>query len=137
MALMMSEVPEITLVRPFSEQERRLLRSWVEEFDEQQAGRIKEIENTIRHDVKAMEYYLKERLRGTSLEGVREAVHFCCTSEDINNLAYGLMLKEGIRQEWLPPARQVVEAVTALARIPGPAHARKDPRPTRDPFHLG
>jgi adenylosuccinate lyase len=114
--IMMSEVPEITLVRPFSEQERRLLHSWVEEFDEQQAGRIKKIEDTIRHDVKAVEYYLKERLRGTSLEAVSEAVHFCCTSEDINNLAYGLMLKEGVRQEWLPLARQIIEGVAGLAK---------------------
>ena len=114
--LMMSETPEITLVRPFSNQEERLLRSWVEEFDERQAERIKEIESTIRHDVKAVEYYLKERLQNTSLDEVREAVHFCCTSEDINNLAYGLMLKEGVRREWMPLARQVIEGVSGLAR---------------------
>ncbi len=113
--IMMSETQEITHVRPFSEEEKRLLRSWVEEFDERQAERVKEIENTIRHDVKAIEYYVKERLKGSSLEEVREAVHFCCTSEDINNLAYGLMLKEGIRREWLPLASQMLEAVGTLA----------------------
>jgi adenylosuccinate lyase len=113
--IMMSEIPSITLVRPFSDEECRLLRSWVKEFDEQQAERVKEIENRIRHDVKAIEYYLRERLQGTSLEGVQEAVHFCCTSEDINNLAYGLMLKHGIGQEWLPLARRIIEGVSALA----------------------
>jgi adenylosuccinate lyase len=73
----MGERQEITNVRSFSEQESRLLRSWVAEFDEQKAERVKEIENITRHDVKAVEYYLKERLQGTSLEEVREAVHFC------------------------------------------------------------
>lgn len=111
----MSEVPQIGFVRPFSEQEKELLRSWVRDFDEHEAGRIKEIESTIRHDVKAVEYYIKERLSGTSLEEVREAVHFCCTSEDINNLAYALMLKEGLQQEWLPLAGQVIDAVRLLA----------------------
>lgn len=113
--IMMSSVPEIDLVPPFSEQESKLLRSWVNEFDERQAERVKEIENTIRHDVKAIEYYLKERLRSASLERVQEAVHFCCTSEDINNLAYALILKEGIQREWLPLARQVVEGVATLS----------------------
>jgi adenylosuccinate lyase len=113
--VMMSEVPEIGLVRPFSGEEKQLLRSWVEDFDERQAGRIKEIENTIRHDVKAVEYYLKERLRGTSLEEVQEAVHFCCTSEDINNLAYALMLKEGLHRGWVPLAKQVMDTVAVLA----------------------
>lgn len=113
--VMMSEVPEIGLVPVFSDQEKRLLRSWVEDFDEREAERIKEIEGTIRHDVKAVEYYLKERLRGTSLEKAREAVHFCCTSEDINNLAYALMLKEGLHREWLPLARLVTDKVGSLA----------------------
>ena len=113
--IMMSETQEITHVRAFSEEEKRLLRSWVEEFDERQAARVKEIENKIRHDVKAIEYYIKERLKDSSLEEVQEAVHFCCTSEDINNLAYGLMLKEGIRLEWLPLASQMLEAVGTLA----------------------
>ena len=114
--IMMSETPGITLVRPFSDEECRTLRSWVENFDVQQAERVKEIESRIRHDVKAIEYYLRERLQGTSLEGAQEAVHFCCTSEDINNLAYGLMLKDGIRQEWLPLARRMMESVTSLAK---------------------
>jgi adenylosuccinate lyase len=112
----MAEREEIIHVRPFSEQEKRLLRSWIQEFNEQQAGRVKEIENTTRHDVKAVEYYLKERLGETSLEEIREAVHFCCTSEDINNLAYALMLKEGIGRQWLPMAHKMVNKVTALAK---------------------
>jgi adenylosuccinate lyase len=113
--LLMSERPEICHVRPFSEAERQLLLSWVAAFDEQQAARIKEIEKTTRHDVKAVEYYLKERLQDTSLRDIAESVHFCCTSEDINNLAYSLMLKEGIGEQWRPWAQQLVAAVAALA----------------------
>jgi adenylosuccinate lyase len=113
--LTMAARPEIDHVRPFSEAERQLLRSWTAAFDEAQALRIKEIEKRTRHDVKAVEYYLKERLVGTSLEEVAESVHFCCTSEDINNLAYSLMLKEGIEEEWRPQAEQLVRQVAALA----------------------
>src|SRR5215212_8305452 len=60
--LTMSERPEIACVRSFSGAERQLLRSWIDSFDEDQARRVKEIEQTTRHDVKAVEYYLRERL---------------------------------------------------------------------------
>ncbi len=113
--ILMAERSEIAHVRPFTEAEQQLLRSWIAEFDEQQARRILQIEQTTRHDVKAVEYYLKERLRDTSLADIRESVHFCCTSEDISNLAYALMLKHGIQQSWLPPARRLVDEVAALA----------------------
>ncbi len=113
--IMMSETREITHVREFSEGETLFLRSIAAGFDEKEAGRVKKIEERTRHDVKAVEYYLKERLQETSLTDVQEAVHFCCTSEDINNLAYALMLKEGIQREWLPPAREVVRRIADLA----------------------
>ena len=92
--LFLSERPEITEVRPFTEDERRFLRGLVSEFDPAQAGLVKEIEQTTRHDVKAVEYYLQEKLTRTSLTDVISFLHFCCTSEDINNLAYGQMLKK-------------------------------------------
>ncbi len=113
--IMMSETREINHVRPFSEGETLLLRSWADTFDEYEAKRVKDIEERTRHDVKAVEYYLKERLQGTSLADVQEAVHFCCTSEDINNLAYALILKEGIEHEWLPLAFRVALRVADLA----------------------
>ena len=113
--IMMSETREITHVREFSEGETLFLRSIAAVFDEKEAGRVKKIEDRTRHDVKAVEYYLRERLQETSLTDVQEAVHFCCTSEDINNLAYALMLKEGIQREWLPPAQEVVRKVADLA----------------------
>jgi len=121
----MGERPEILDVRPFTEAEVALLRGWIDAFDAAQALRVKAIEETTRHDVKAVEYYLKERLTeecGTPLPGApgpladyQEFVHFCCTSEDINNLAHALMLKEAVSQEWLPLAQRLTEEVTVLA----------------------
>jgi len=111
----LSERPEIGAVRPFSGEERGGLQSIEAGFDAAQAGRVKEIELTTRHDVKAVEYYLQERLRDTSLADVIPFLHFCCTSEDINNLAYGMMLQSGIRGKWLPLATQMVDRVAALA----------------------
>lgn len=65
-------------------------------FDDNAALRIKAIEKETNHDVKAVEYYIKEKLSGMGLDGIAEWVHFACTSEDINNTAYALMLKKGI-----------------------------------------
>jgi adenylosuccinate lyase len=113
--LVMAERPEIDCVRPFTEEEQRLLRSWVCAFDEAEARCVREIEQTTRHDVKAVEYYLRERLRETSLADAGEFVHFCCTSEDINNLAYAVMLRGAMAEVWQPAARGLVEAVEAMA----------------------
>lgn len=113
---LMAERPEILAVRALTESENRLLDELMDGFDGTQAARVKAIEATTRHDVKAVEYYLKERLADTSLADIREFVHFCCTSEDINNLAYALMLQRGVTQVWMPLARRLVEDVAALAR---------------------
>jgi adenylosuccinate lyase len=113
--LLLSESPELPAVRPFTEAERRMLESLLAEFGEGDAARIKEIERTTQHDVKAVEYYLRERLAPTTLADVEQFLHYCCTSEDINNLAYGLALKEGIQREWQPLATKVVEEVATLA----------------------
>jgi len=79
------------------------LRSMVESFDGVAALRIKEIERTTNHDVKAIEYFIKENVKGASnLEKYQEFFHFGCTSEDINNLSYALMLKDGIKKELIP-----------------------------------
>jgi adenylosuccinate lyase len=113
--IVMSEHPEIADVRAFTPDEIGLLHAWIETFDEEQARRVKEIERTTRHDVKAVEYYLRERMDGTSLEDAGAFVHFFCTSEDINNLSYAMMLRDGIAQEWRPLAERLVSEVTALA----------------------
>jgi len=85
-------------------------------FDLKAAERIKEIESTTNHDMKAVEYYLKERMaEQPALKRVSEFVHFACTSEDINNLAYGLMLQEGRDTLLLPIMERMIERLRALA----------------------
>jgi len=102
-------------VRPLTACEITLLHGLVDEFGDVDAARVKAIEQTTRHDVKAVEYFIKERLRDTSLADVAEFVHFACTSEDINNLAYALMLRAGIGEVWLPQAERLVATVADLA----------------------
>lgn len=111
----MSERPEISHVREISGSEKARLRDMVSGFDETKAKRVKEIEDRTRHDVKAVEYYIRECIKDTSLEDLSESIHFCCTSEDINNLAHGLMLKEGMGDVWVPVALDMVEKLTLLA----------------------
>jgi adenylosuccinate lyase len=113
--ILMSERPEIGAVRALSDGEKSLLTRIAAEFGPEQAERVKEIEHATRHDVKAVEYYLGERLAGTSLAEMRPFIHFCCTSEDINNLAYARMLQAGVTQTWLPLARRMTAQVAALA----------------------
>jgi adenylosuccinate lyase len=85
-------------------------------FSEEDARRVKNIERTTNHDVKAVEYFLKEKIAGNAeLEAVSEFIHFACTSEDINNLAYALMLREARGQVLLPLMDDTVNAIVALA----------------------
>ena len=111
----MAASPHISDLRELTSAEILALRDIHESFDDNAALRAKEIEATTRHDVKAVEYLIREQLQGTSLEDVSEWIHFCCTSEDINNLSYALMLKDALSQVWLPAAEDLVSAVAAMA----------------------
>jgi len=92
----LSQHTEIAEVPAFSEAANTLLENIISDFSEQDALRIKEIERTTNHDVKAVEYYLKEKIADNcELMAVNEFIHFACTSEDINNLSHALMLKAG------------------------------------------
>jgi adenylosuccinate lyase len=91
------------------------LLEWSKNFSVEDAERIKEIERTTRHDVKAVEYSIREKFKGSSLEDLGEFVHFACTSEDINNLAYALMLRDAMQAQLLPTIRDVVGLVSSLA----------------------
>lgn len=92
----LAQAEAIKEVPAFSDEANQLLDSIVEYFAESDAEKIKEIERTTNHDVKAVEYFLKEKIRHSDeLDNVSEFIHFACTSEDINNLSYALMLKEG------------------------------------------
>ena len=86
-------------------------------FDVNDAARVKAIEATTNHDVKAIEYFLKEKTQGnTEVARVSEFIHFACTSEDINNLAYGLMLKDARTHALLPLMDRLIAALDELAR---------------------
>lgn len=114
--LFLSERLEIPEVRAFTDSETTYLRSLVTAFDASEAEQVRQVEQTTRHDVKAVEYYLQEKLRPTTLADTLSFIHFCCTSEDINNLAYAQMLQEGITQKWLPVAHQMVNRVAEMAQ---------------------
>lgn len=100
----LADHPGIAEVPPLSDGARTRLDALVSDFDEDSAARVKQIEATTNHDVKSIEYYLKEQVQDDpELAAISEFIHFACTSEDINNLAHALMLKQA-RQEFLLPA---------------------------------
>jgi adenylosuccinate lyase len=108
--------PDIQEVPPLGAHAERVLNEIIDRFSEQDAQRVKNIERTTNHDVKAVEYFLKEKIAGNEeLEAVSEFIHFACTSEDINNLAYALMLREGRNQALLPLLDAVIHEITGLA----------------------
>lgn len=89
----------------------------LDDFSPLQAEQIKTTERTTNHDVKAVEYFIKDQLKGNKeLEAASEFVHFACTSEDINNLSHALMLRNGLAESLLPLADKIIEKLTALSR---------------------
>ena len=102
--------------RALTDDEVARLRAVVAGFGAADVAELAGIERVTLHDVKAVEYYLKERIADTSLADVAELIHLFCTSEDVNNLAYALMVRGAVRQVWLPAARALVDDVAALAR---------------------
>jgi len=108
--------PGIAEVPAFGREALDQLEKIISGFSEADAERVKDIERTTNHDVKAVEYLIKEKITGNpELESVSEFVHFACTSEDINNLAHALMLREGRDTVLLPLADKVIEAIRNLA----------------------
>jgi adenylosuccinate lyase len=106
----------ITEVPPFDEATQHCLEQLIDHFDLTTAERIKAIEQTTQHDVKALEYSLKEQMASVpALQAVSEYIHFACTSEDINNLAYALMLKQARSEILLPSWQQLIDVITELA----------------------
>jgi adenylosuccinate lyase len=109
-----ADIPEVPVL---GEHDSNILNAIVEKFSEDDARRVKNIERTTNHDVKAVEYFLKEKIGGNeALEDISEFFHFACTSEDINNLAYGLMLKEARGQVLLPLLDEIIHAITTVAQ---------------------
>ncbi|MDR6863337.1 adenylosuccinate lyase [Phycicoccus sp. 3266] len=122
-------------VRALTDDEKAALRAVVADFGAAQIAEMAEIERETQHDVKAVEYFLKRRLTAIAPadedRGLAELIHFCCTSEDVNNLSYALMVKGAVEQVWLPRATELVEAVATLASdlrdVPLLAHTHGQP----------
>lgn len=111
----LSAHPLITEVRPFSGSAQQVLEKIITDFSENDAQRVKAIEKTTNHDVKAVEYFLKEKIKNCAeLQSVSEFIHFACTSEDINNLSYALMLKAG-RELMIGQMAGCIDAIRAIA----------------------
>jgi adenylosuccinate lyase len=108
-----SGIPELA---NFDDAENTLLNGLVDDFGLDDAIRVKTIESTTNHDVKAVEYFIKEKLQDhESLTNRLEFVHFACTSEDINNLAYALMLRDGRNSVMIPMMEKLIAALAELA----------------------
>jgi len=107
------------------------LRAVVAGFGPDDVAELAATERETAHDVKAVEYYVKRRLAGTPSAAVSELVHFCCTSEDINNLAYALMVRGAVQQVWLPRATafvgQLADLAVALRDVPMLARTHGQP----------
>jgi len=112
----LAEHPDVVEVPEFSHEASTRLDHIVADFDEADARQVKEIERTTNHDVKAVEYFLKQKTSDLAeLEAISEFIHFACTSEDINNLAHALMLKRGRERCLLPAMDELISSIGALA----------------------
>jgi adenylosuccinate lyase len=119
----LSDTAAVPGVAPLTDAERTYLRACVETFGAEDVAELAETERVTAHDVKAIEYFLKKRIADspaaigeTALPSLAELVHFGCTSEDINNLAYAVGIRGAIADVWLPAASGLVGDVVALAR---------------------
>ena len=116
--------------RALTAAERKALRALADGFSVADARRVKEIERTTNHDVKAVEYFLKEKVKGSSLEARSEFIHFACTSEDINNMSHALMLRDGkkvLRAEMDALTAKVAALAKETAAVPMLAHTHGQP----------
>ena len=136
--LKLSDSGIVAQLPPFDAEARGRLEALSRDFSVAHAERVKAIEATTNHDVKAVEYFLKEFCTSAEagppskqLAGAVEFIHFACTSEDINNLAYSLMLKEAREQQLLPAIEKIeaklVEMAHGMAEVPMLAHTHGQP----------
>ena len=114
--LTLSHLKELNEVPPLSEHLENLLNKIHENFHEEDAERIKNIESSTNHDIKAVEYFIKEKIAGNKeLAAINEFIHFGCTSDDINNLAYALMLQAARQQCLLLQMDEIIHKITDMA----------------------
>lgn len=114
--MMLSAELGIKELPPFSDKELKILEDLIKNFDEKEAEKVKKIEQVTNHDVKAVEYYMKERLEKTTLKKGLEFIHFACTSEDINNLSIALMIQGAGNHILLPAMNELNKKVIQLAK---------------------
>ncbi len=114
--------PKITEVPPLTDDAKKFLDQLITQFDEQEAKAVKAYEKKTNHDVKAVEYYLRDKLEAFEpLRPITSFIHFACTSEDINNLAYAFMVKEALAQVIQPTLAEIIGGVTLLGKQHGEA----------------
>jgi len=115
--LHLAALPECEEIKELSAEAQAQLLNMVENFSEANAQAVKDIESTTNHDVKAVEYFIKQQCENhPELDAVKEFIHFACTSEDINNLSHALMLQEGRDDCLLPAITEVVEKLKTMAK---------------------
>jgi adenylosuccinate lyase len=113
---MLASLPEIAEVPSFSDDANALLDDLCTNFTPATAEEVKAVERTTNHDVKAVEYVLKERLgKSAELAKVLEFTHFACTSEDVNNLAHALMLRQARAEQLMPLMGRLIDALCGMA----------------------
>ncbi|MFC9560974.1 MAG: adenylosuccinate lyase [Agromyces sp.] len=101
---------------PLTDHQKSSLRQVVADFGQPDIDELASLEATTRHDVKAVEYYVRRRLSDLGLDAIAELTHFACTSEDINNLSYAITVRDAVQGVWLPKYRAVIETIESLAR---------------------
>jgi len=112
----LAEHPDIPELNPFSKETLLWMNQLVENFSLKDAEHIKTLESTTNHDVKAIEYFLKEKFASRpELQSAVEFIHFACTSEDINNLAYALMLKAARETLLVPTMKEITQVLLTMA----------------------
>ncbi|MDF2379335.1 MAG: adenylosuccinate lyase [Candidatus Gracilibacteria bacterium] len=116
--IFLSDWKDIKEVKPFSKSLKERLHKIYVDFGLKEATEVKEIERTTNHDVKAIEYYLKGELDKLSgfPESALEFVHFCCTSEDINNLSYALMVRDAVKKEYVPAVKELLSQLNKMVK---------------------
>lgn len=118
----LAENPKIKEVPPLNDASRKFLNQLLADFNEHEAGTVKAYEKQTNHDVKAVEYYLRDKLLAFEpLSGITSFIHFACTSEDINNLAYAFMVKEALAQVVQPTLAEIAGGMTLLGKQHGEA----------------
>lgn len=99
-----------------SEAEKLSLRKLAQDFDDTIISKLQQLEKKTRHDVKAIEYFIREKLAELGRTDIAELVHFALTSEDVNNLSYALNIRDGFDNVWIPAAKSLVEALRTMAK---------------------